>query len=484
MASLEFCFRPSDTSRLLRLPAITRRSGRPFTIDRVWHDTADGLLATEGLSLSAEKSGWRLERCRPMPGRPWPPATPAPLIEVSAAIATIQHPLPAPLMPLAGMRGQQRMAQFDDGNGPVDLVLLEGALRGLTQERMIGRLMLTGEPGQLLAVTNAIAAAIRITAPRWSLAAEAMALARGVAPKSRHTGGPAVPPGMTLDEAMSHVIGHLTDVILAGVVNAAEGHAPEPVHELRVAARRLRSALSIFRRTTDGVVFGVVSDGLKRLAAVAGAAREWDVFLAGTARAVQAAMPDDRRILAMMEAGERRRVAAYAAFGAYLAGAEFHRLELDLIQLSALHPWRISATDEQAAAFTNDAEAFATPMFERRLDHMLAHGADISELPVEELHTIRKAGKRLRYAAEFFAPLYGKRTAKRFIGKLSELQEELGHLNDTAAASALMAALGGGADRQFAAGAVQGFVAARQGDTRREISRAWTKFRRQEPFWT
>jgi CHAD domain-containing protein len=275
----------------------------------------------------------------------------------------------------------------------------------------------------------------------------------------------------------------LTDVILVGVLTAAEGRTPEPVHQLRVAIRRLRSALSIFRRAVDPAAFEAVTPGLKRLAAMLGAARDWDVFLAGTGQAVSTAMAGDRRIAAMLEAGEKRRTAAYAALAAYLASAEFQALELALVQLTALRPW--AAVDEEAAAkLAEPAEAYATPMFGRRLEHMLAPGADIADLPVEELHTIRKAGKKLRYATEFFTPLYGKRSTRRFIERLSILQEALGHLNDTASAAALMASLGGGAERQFAAGAVQGFVAANQGDTRAAINRAWAKFRRQEPFWT
>ena len=217
-----------------------------------------------------------------------------------------------------------------------------------------------------------------------------------------------------------------------------------------------------------------------------GAARDWDVFLAGIGRLVGDAL-EDRRVAAMLEAGERRRVAAYAALGRHLASPAFHGLEVAMAQLAALRPWQEMASEEQEARLGETASGFATHLLDRGLEHMLAPGADLSALPVEELHAIRKKGKRLRYAAEFFTPLYparnSKRCARRFIGRLADLQEALGHLNDTASAAALRAALGGGADRQFASGAVQGFVAARQGDTRREIGHAWSKFRRQDPFW-
>ena len=350
MPSLEFCLSPGDTARLLRVPALTRRAGRPVSIDRVWHDTAEGALAAEGLSLSEQKGAWRLEQSRPVPGLVWPPGTPAPLIEEAADPAGISHALPGPLMPLAGFRGRQRLALIDDGEAPVEVSLLEGALRGVTREAEICRLTLTGPAARLQALSSELGAAVRLTAPRQALAAEAIALARGAVPAARQTGAPAVPVGMNLADAMSLVLSHLTDVILAGTENAAEGRTPGPVHQLRVAIRRLRSALSIFRRAVDPAAFEAVTPGLKQFAAVLGAARDWDVFLAGTGQAVAGALPEERRITAMLEAGERRRVAAYAALGTYLEGPDFRALELGLVQLAALRPWEVAVSEDQGGA--------------------------------------------------------------------------------------------------------------------------------------
>ncbi len=152
------------------------------------------------------------------------------------------------------------------------------------------------------------------------------------------------------------------------------------------------------------------------------------------------------------------------------------------MQVSALRPWQDGADEEAGGAPRRPAVDYATKLLDRRLEHMLSPGPDIEALPIDDLHAIRKEGKRLRYAAEFFTPLYGRRNAKRFIERLAVLQEALGHLNDTAAAGMLMAGLGGGADRAFAAGVVQGFIAAHVGDVRRDIERSWGKFRKQEPF--
>jgi triphosphatase len=484
MTALEFCLPEAETARLLRLPALARRAGRPAAVDRVWHDTADGALGRDGLSLYEQKGTWRLERSHPVPGEPWAPGTPAPLVAEASELSAIGQDFPGPLMPLAGFRGRQRLATLDDGVAPVEVTLLEGTLRGVTQERPVCRVLLNGPASRLLALSGELSQTIHLTAPRWSLACEAIALARGQIPPPRQVGAPEVPPGLSLGDAVALVLGHLTDVILAWSTTAAEGNSPTPVHQMRVAVRRLRSALSIFRRAVDGAAFEAIKPGLKQLAAVLGGARDWDVFLAGTGRLVGDALADDRRIAAMLEAGERRRVAAYTELGRFLASPAFRALEVGLVQLAALRPWHDQVNEEQSAQLGEEAGSYATHLLKKRLEHMLAPGSHISDLPAEELHTIRKEGKRLRYAAEFFVPLYAKRSARRFIERLSVLQEALGHLNDTASAAALMAALGNGADRQFAAGAVQGFVAARQGDTRRDIGHAWSKFRRQEPFWT
>jgi CHAD domain-containing protein len=85
-----------------------------------------------------------------------------------------------------------------------------------------------------------------------------------------------------------------------------------------------------------------------------------------------------------------------------------------------------------------------------------------------------------------FAPLFDRKETRRFLRRLTELQETLGALNDGAVATTLMTELAGarpGSDRAFAAGVVRGFVAARGGAARKEILAAWQKFRRLEPFW-
>ena len=69
-----------------------------------------------------------------------------------------------------------------------------------------------------------IADAIPAAVPRASLAAEAIGLATGRAPSPRHLGAPALPETLAdVPAALVHIIGHLTDVILAYAPRAGAG---------------------------------------------------------------------------------------------------------------------------------------------------------------------------------------------------------------------------------------------------------------------
>lgn len=454
---------------------------RPAAADQVWHDTATGALEADGVSLSEQRGVWRLQRMVPDDAL-WPPGTPPALLAEGASLEAMGRTLPGPLMPVAAFRGRQRVIPLlSEG---ASLILLEGSLRGVTQERAVCRVVLDGPAADLEALSNQLAGIVRLGAPRGTLAGEAIALARGHAVPTRREGAPEVQAGSTLQDAISLIFSHLADVILAGSAKAAEGASPEPVHRMRVAVRRFRSALSVFRKAVDGPALQAVKPGLQVLASRLGGARDWDVFLESTGEAVLASFPEDPRIVALMTAARRQQASAYETLRRYLEGPEFGRLEVGLVQVAALRPWLANADEDQSTMLAGKAETYAAALLHRRLDHMLAPGADIEQLPVDDLHAIRKEGKRLRYASEFFALLFPRKLTRRFIEHLADLQEELGHLNDGAAAGMLMARLTGGTDRAFAIGVVTGFVAAHNQGRRRQISRAWSKFRKQEPFWS
>ena len=319
-----------------------------------------------------------------------------------------------------------------------------------------------------------------MSVPRASLAQEAACVGRGAALPARHAGPPEVPPHQTVSDSVAQVIGHLLDAMLHWSDQAGAGASPEPVHQMRVATRRLRSALSIFKHVAAGPELDGLGPALKDCAARLGAARDWDVFLEGAGARLAAAAPDDPRCAAMLGAARRRRTAAYAELRGFLGSPEFRGLQVALGCTATLRPWEAAG---DACVLHADTAVFAADVLARRLKRVRTAGRGLAKLPIPALHELRKDCKRLRYAAEFFAPLFAAKPAKRFIQRLSGLQDELGLLNDAAAISGLMAQLGR-TGQGYAAGMVAGVAASASQAARDHIGRAWKRFRAAEAFWS
>jgi CHAD domain-containing protein len=180
----------------------------------------------------------------------------------------------------------------------------------------------------------------------------------------------------------------------------------------------------------------------------------------------------------MLAAARRRRAEAYGLLRAYLAGEGFRRLRFALAAAAIARPWEGAA----GASLDTALPDFAAGSLGRQWRRLMAAGPDLTGLPAARLHEVRIEAKRMRYAAELFAPLFRRDGTGRFIARTTDLQDCLGHLNDGATAAALMAALGP-AGGGFAGGAVRGLVAGRGGDLRGEAQEAWRRLRKAGPFW-
>ena len=287
-------------------------------------------------------------------------------------------------------------------------------------------------------------------------------------------------PGQPTSDSAALIVGQLLDAMLHWAASAGAGASPVPVHQMRVATRRLRSALAVLKHVAAFPDLRPLSAGLRVTATRLGAARDWDVFLGDTADRAVVAFPDDGRFRALLAAARRRRQAAYVELRAHLASAEFRELQIGLACASALRPWEREAAPDPR--LHEDTAGFAAAALAHQAKRVRHAGRDLATLPLPALHELRKDCKRLRYAAEFFLPLFPGKPARHFVKRLSALQEELGTLNDGATAAGLMAHLGR-AERSHAAGLVEGFVAAGAVASRARIGHAWKRFRKTEPFW-
>lgn len=481
---LDLRLHPDDAARLPKLACVAPLvQGRPRQQKRVlvWHDDAQRSLAASGLALVEERQGWSLERLIPGEGA-WPPGTPAPVLERGADPAAFDHKLPAPLAPVVSFLGRATTYTLADG---VALGLLRGSFRAVTDERPVCRVLLSGPDAVVLGLAVAIARELRLEAPPACLAAEAFAVAHAAMPPARRHGAPELPAGASLPEAFAFVTGHLADVILHFAVLARDPRAgPEPVHQIRVAVRRLRSCFAVFRSVLRCPAFDQAEAGLKELNRRLAPVRDWDVFMTETAPAVLAAIPDNSKLTRLLRAADRRRHEHRAELCAWLEGPELRCLGIELAWLAASRSW-IGELDEVAQqALQTELAAFAAGTLHRRMRKLLSSAEEIETLGPAALHGVRLRAKRLRYAAEIFAPLYHGKTVRRFLERLARLQQRLGEANDASVASGLLAELGGQGGRHgYAVGLVEGFAAGTAAQSREHVMESWDKFRRQGGFW-
>jgi CHAD domain-containing protein len=397
--------------------------------------------------------------------------------------------LPSPLAPLAAFEGRRSTSTHRFGDEMVTIIAENGILRAVTSEQPAARIRISGEEQAARAAATLIATALPVSVPLASLAADGIAMATGQTAPPRRTGPPVLPDSAdNVAAALSHILGHLTDVILA---HAPQAKRPDQtgaaaVHQMRVAVRRARSAVSIFRLALPEGALDLPSTLLKDLGSRLGPTRDWDVFTDETAPAILAAMPGDERLERLIAAARRRRGEHRKALTAYLAGAEFRQLGITLawfVQAQFWHPPEHDAAN--GAAHPTSLTAFADQVLQHRWKKLVSAGKGIEDLDLAALHGVRLRAKRARYAAEMFSTMHRGKAHHRFIRRLSILQQRLGVLNDGAVATHLLAELGGpGGKHAYATGIVTGFLAARAAEIRPSIFSAFERFRRQPTYWS
>ena len=216
---------------------------------------------------------------------------------------------------------------------------------------------------------------------------------------------------------------------------------PDAVHKMRVATRRLRSALATLRPVLERASTDPLRDELRWLASVLGEVRDAEVMQARL-RTMLAAEPAElvlgpvqRQIDVELE---RRHREAHARLVAALADPRYLRLLDDLVRLVDAPPFR-RAGRKRAAPVLAAAMRRTWTRLERAMD--AAAACPPGEAQEELLHDVRKDAKRARYAAESLVPVFGEEAA-RFARAMTELQESLGEVQDGVATRQVLRDLG------------------------------------------
>lgn len=264
------------------------------------------------------------------------------------------------------------------------------------------------------------------------------------------------------------------------------GTDPEYLHQMRVALRRFRSAFSVFSRLLPRQATRAPVEEIRSLARALGPARDWDVVMSTMLDPLARQLPGHRGLEALRARLQAERARTQAAARRAVRSRRYTRFVLGLLAWLGSEPWNSVLPLAEARALRQPVRAYAVRALARLHRRVRKRGRHLASLDAAALHRLRIAVKKLRYAAQFFAPLFTGGRDARMRAALEALQDALGGINDCATAEQYLRAAR--ARRRAGPGTqaealVRHWIEAAQREHRRRLKAAWKSFRNAKPYW-
>lgn len=301
-------------------------------------------------------------------------------------------------------------------------------------------------------------------------------LSAGTPARSVRAEAPRASGGETLAEVLRSAARRHFGQFLANMAGALK-HDPACIHQMRVAMRRLRSALYGVRDLLPEAEYESVRIKLKYLLQSLGAARDWEVL---TERIAE--LDDDDELEGHAEnvqraASAKKREALIRAVDA-VGSTKNTRMALE-----AMRWFEDLPASRHGRKLKRKARDAAPGILNELFDRVRRRGRHFEEQSVGDRHRLRIACKNLRYNVELFGALYGKRRVERFLAQLKPVQDDLGHLNDVSRARDLLGELAKSSPRKAAADAVVARLEARVTAADKRARKHISTLRNAKAFW-
>ena len=455
---LKFDVEPGGPALARAAPMLAAAPCSEKTFETVYFDTKDGALREAGFSLRVRRAGDRhVQTVKRKRGKSaglfvrqeWESDVAGLALDRDPLLKTplkglLETIAPEALVPLIRANVNRSSWTLDHKGNRIEIVLDEGEVRSGKSRAPICELELelqSGKPRFLFDLARELGTAVSLRlgvlskAERgYALAEQKLGRAARAEPVMLHE---ALPEGEAF-RAVAYAC--LRQYRLNEIVLLAE-RDPGALHQARIALRRLRTALSLFRATVSGREYQELREEIGWLAGQLGDARDADVMLAGESGLAEEELLHARLL--------RTRAKAYDRVDAALRSERTRALMLRLALWIELGSWRFRARSGGPVG------PLAARQLERQWRKLRRHRGRIAEAKGSERHRLRLDVKKLRYSAEFLAGLHAKRPKAvrrdRFLEALKDLQDRLGELIDAEAADKIaarhMSGARGSADR-------------------------------------
>ena len=498
---------PVEIELKLSLPAdqvapflnrMARRRSVPLQQDIVtrYFDTPDFALSSQGIALRVRKIGQRWLQALKTEGErqgglsrriEYEMAIPANTPDWNrfpvAAQARVPEVIRTQLIPLFETHfNRTTWLVSGRGGAKIEVALDVGEVRAGTRSQPICEIELelkAGKPDALFELAQAWATKLDLLPLDVSKAERGVRLARGEIAAPMKSVPVDVRDDMRVEEGFSVIVQACLAQFQANLPGVLASEDIDYVHQARVALRRLRAALHVFRRVCT--LPDELLNGLRVLSAALGPVRDWDVLCGETMPAIASHFADEGAWQFGLSVLEAHRAEARAAMRAEVFQAR------PGAWLLSFQRWLIQQGWREGSAAQHQVQQSALKAWARRKlrkgNRLIEQGARAyAQMRPAAQHALRITVKRQRYAAEFFVGMFVGRRQARYQTALQVVQESLGRINDYRVASRLLTQAGAEAGSMGAFS--RGWLAAcRAGDDNKGIKKQLKNFVKWVPGW-
>lgn len=503
-------FNPDDLGRIQNSRKLRELSaGRAVTrtLGATYFDTADRQLRNNDVILEVRTLGRRyVQVIRADDSRidgapihrewenPLPTPEPDPAAIADLDLRRLVIPIPGtrlePIIRYKVRRTTRRLVL--GGDSEVSLTLDVGEIDAAGRSEPIAEIGLSSENGgaELFDAALAIQAEIPVRVATQEREERAFKMLNGEGPDWRKAIKLALSAEATVEESLSLILAHCLDHLEDNERCTLLSDHPEGVHQMRVAMRRMRSALRIFRAVLPPDQYTHVTDEVKWLTKSLADTRDLDVFMDEIVGPVADAFAGEPAFGVLQNRLTADRKAARAAAREALASERYTRFLLETGAWMARRGWREQPVSETSVFLFRPITDLADRLIAKRFKKVRKEGKRFKEMTIEEKHQLRIDVKRLRYAVDFFSSLYGGKPVKAFITHLQKLQDGLGYMNDVAVAQTLIDGLVETAsedtvgDVRFAGALVLGWHSHAAVEATRSLAKDVADLISCKPFWS
>lgn len=290
---------------------------------------------------------------------------------------------------------------------------------------------------------------------------------------------PAVAP-VTFEDAMAEAGRKILLKELVRMLSHEEGSRTgediEDVHDMRVAIRRMRSAIRLLRPYFKWKDIRPYNRDLRRLAWALGDVRDLDVMIEHLQQYGQTLDAGQQEALQpVMDALRQRRGTTRAQLNAYFDTKAYRRFVRSftgfLVNFAAPKP------ESNSSAAPYQVRHILPSLVYERLAAVRAYETVLADADAPALHALRIEFKRLRYLLSLFQDVLGKQ-AKEVIEHIKIIQDDLGHLNDGAVARARLDGLLD--EENSVLNAYLDYLDTREADLKAHFHEAWEEFNKRQ----